>query len=116
MTKLDKFTEAYLVAALWSSTQENGEPLDEDYDIDDIAPETLTSMVHDCANFQRDNEELMAELDSSQCGHDFWLTRCGHGAGFWDRGYGDLGDKLTDAAQTYGNVDLYIGDDNLIYQ
>lgn len=23
--------------------------------------------------------------DAQRFGHDFWLTRCGHGAGFWDR-------------------------------
>lgn len=50
-----------------------------------------------------------------RAGHDFWLTRCGHGAGFWDRGLGDIGCKLTEAASVYGSVDLYIGDDGLIY-
>lgn len=39
-------------------------------------------------------------------GHDFWLTRNGHGAGFWDRGLGELGDRLTDAAHAYGSVDV----------
>ena len=29
-------------------------------------------------------------------GHDFFLTQAGHGAGFWDRGLGVLGDRLTD--------------------
>ncbi|AVD99834.1 hypothetical protein SEA_FLAPPER_91 [Gordonia phage Flapper] len=35
-------------------------------------------------------------------GHDFLLTRDGHGAGFWDRGLGDLGDYLTTIAKGYG--------------
>lgn len=38
-------------------------------------------------------------------GHDFWLTRVGHGAGFWDRGMGELGDRLTDACKPYGSAD-----------
>lgn len=25
--------------------------------------------------------------DDERAGHDFWLTRAGHGAGFWDRRY-----------------------------
>lgn len=35
-------------------------------------------------------------------GHDLWLTRLGHGAGFWDRGAGDLGARLTEAAEALG--------------
>lgn len=38
-------------------------------------------------------------------GHDFWLTRNGHGAGFWDRGMGALGDRLTAACKPYGSAD-----------
>jgi hypothetical protein len=38
-------------------------------------------------------------------GHDFWLTRNGHGAGFWDRGMGMLGDELTAACKPYGSAD-----------
>jgi hypothetical protein len=41
----------------------------------------------------------------SYAGHDFWLTRSGHGAGFWDRGLGALGDRLADAARVYGSPD-----------
>ena len=40
-------------------------------------------------------------------GHDFALTRNGHGAGFWDRGLGDLGDRLADAARVYGEASLW---------
>ena len=47
--------------------------------------------------------------------YDYWLTRNGHGAGFWDRGLGELGDKLSDMAQTQGSVYAYAGDDCLIY-
>ena len=47
-------------------------------------------------------------------GHDFWLTRNGHGAGFWDRGLGELGDRLTGLAKPYGTVDLYITDDGKV--
>lgn len=38
-------------------------------------------------------------------GHDFWLTRNGHGAGFWDRGMGQLGEDLTAACKPYGSAD-----------
>jgi len=48
-------------------------------------------------------------------GHDFALTRNRHGAGFWDLGLGELGDRLTEAANVYGSVDVYLGDDDQVY-
>ena len=47
--------------------------------------------------------------------YDYWLTRNGHGAGFWDRGLGELGDNLSEMANLQGSVDAYCGDDGLIY-
>lgn len=47
--------------------------------------------------------------------YDYWLTRNGHGAGFWDRGLDELGDKLSEMAKLQGSVDAYAGDDGLIY-
>jgi hypothetical protein len=43
------------------------------------------------------------------------LTRNGHGAGFWDRGIGDRGDRLTAAAHAWGEFELVIGDDRKIH-
>lgn len=50
-----------------------------------------------------------------QLGVDFWLTSQGHGAGFWDRGLGALGEELTRIAEHCGSVDTYEGDDGLLY-
>lgn len=47
--------------------------------------------------------------------YDYWLTRNGHGAGFWDRGLGELGDVLSNKAKMHGSVYAYAGDDGLIY-
>jgi len=41
-------------------------------------------------------------------GHDLLLTRSGHGAGFWDRGLGELGDRLSEAASAYGDTSAEI--------
>jgi hypothetical protein len=113
---LDKFTRAYLVCALWSSTDDEGKSLDDDYFIEDLSDESLKSAIADCKDFQESNAELLSEAGSlEQNGHDFWLTRNRHGAGFWDRGYGGVGDKLTDASHIYGGVYLYVGDDGKIY-
>ena len=108
----------YLNCALWSSTGDDGEPLDADYDIEDIAPETRKQMRTDLTDFVLQNQALLkaSGLGDTQIGHDFWLTRNGHGAGFWDRGLGAIGDQLTEACKAYASVDLYVGDDGKIYQ
>lgn len=111
---LDEFTRAYIACALWSSTTDDGTPLDEDHTAEDIDAGTLAQMVSDCAEFQRANA---ADIDGreSSAGHDFWLTRNGHGAGFWDGDWPDAGDRLTAAAKIFGEVDIYKGDDGKLY-
>lgn len=120
MKTMDSFTLAYLECALWSSTEcddegNMGQPLDDNYDTCDIAPDTLAEMVADCEGFQEANADDLADIDDSQAGHYFWLTRNGHGSGFWDRGLGERGDRLTDACKPYGPFDLYVGDDGLVH-
>lgn len=47
----------------------------------------------------------------SQHGHDFLLTRNGHGTGFWDRGYDyEIGKALTDDAYAYGGHQVLTDD------
>ena len=89
----------------------------------------LNRMEKDCQAFYLNNIELLKQAigketdarnpsykyyDWSQAGHDYWLTRNGHGVGFWDRGLGSIGDKLSQACQ-YDEVYAYLGDDNLVY-
>ena len=122
---LDDFTQAYVTAALWSSTdnadESGGEPLDANYEVKDIATPTLERMAKECALFQKQNAKLLARAykmrpyDVEQAGHDFWLTRNGHGAGFWDRGLGEVGKRLSEEARRFGSVDLVIGDDGMIH-
>jgi hypothetical protein len=69
--------------------------MDDDYSLEDLAPETLATMDREVADFLALLDEECPEwrnLEPGQVGHDFWLTRNRHGAGFWDRGYGKLGD------------------------
>lgn len=114
--KLDKFTRAYLECALWSSVDDDGEPLDGLYSIDDLSDSAIATAIEDCSDFQQANGGLLDLAgDDAQNGHDFWLTRNSHGAGFWDRGYGEIGTKLTDASHPYGSVNLYVGDDGMIH-
>lgn len=125
------FFVSYVGAALWSSTDDQGEPLDDNRDRDDIATATLDAMRRDCAAFyaanelaihcedaplSRDFEGSYPARQAAMAGHDFWLTRCGHGAGFWDGDWPEpYASQLDHAARAMGNVDLYVGDDGKVY-
>ena len=126
---LTPFCRAYLITALWSSVDDNGDPLDDRFDLSDLSPECLASAVADCAAFEADNAETIANAiatgkvisgpdfgPNDRAGHDFWLTRNGHGCGFWDGDWPEpYGQMLTDAAHVWGAVDLYVGDDEKVH-
>jgi len=111
---LDRFTESYIEAALWSSVDDGGNPLDSQFFIDDLAPDTLAKIIDDCKRFQYNHAALIT--DEKQAGHDFWLTRNHHGAGFWDGDWPEpSASTLTAASHGFGSFDIYVGDDGLLY-
>ena len=116
--KLVAFVRGYLECALWSSVDDDdGMPLDRDYSIEDVSFESLVRIIPECADFIDAQADLLEQAgdDYSQHGDDFWLTRNGHGTGFWDRGYGDVGDQLTEACKPYGSSMLIVGNDGKIH-
>lgn len=64
----------------------------------------LTTCTLRCLNTSL--PKLAVAGDGEQNGNDFWYTRNGHGVGFWDRGYEQTGDRLTEAAHKFGAHDL----------
>ena len=130
-----KRLQAYVNTALWSSTDDNDQPMDRDYDINDLAADTLATMETDLDKFfdllestPYDDDQTLLDValeyaDSSvrdndpygTIAHDLWLTRNGNGCGFLDGDYESIGDQLTAIAKTFGSCDLYVGDDGLIY-
>jgi hypothetical protein len=122
---LDNFTLAYVECALWSTPVDEAYAAEHDiasdmgldragFTLEDIAPEALASIVADCASFREAAGELLSDWNDGQAGHDLWLTRNRHGAGFWDRGL-PHGEELSEIARAYGESDLYIGDDGQLY-
>lgn len=130
-----EFFDAYVRAALWSTNDERdesgGSPLDLNYGPEDIDGETLDKMLTDCDAFWTANEPTIraaqqhnaetdpdkwANTETNDAGHDFWLTRNRHGAGFWDGDWPEpQATTLTDAAHAFGPIDLYVGDDGKIH-
>ena len=104
----------YLYTALWT------EELEKEYDITDINPESVEKAKSDIDSFiykarKAAPEELSTYLnagdDEPSLGGNIWLSRNGHGAGFFDQN----NDKLQDLAREMGEVYIYVGDDNTVY-
>jgi len=87
----------------------------ESFSREDIEPDSLIRAYQDIKEFIRlagDEAitEAIGEKGYEQLGHDIWLTRNGHGAGFFDHSY-ENEQRLMNAAQALKEVDLYINDD-----
>ena len=114
---IDTVTLAYIEAAEFTDFGTNDSEILADAD---FAPEAVTAARSICAAFLRDNEALALQYVNAgktwdAFGHDLWFTRNRHGAGFWDRGLGDIGQALTEAAHKIGETWTYKADDGLIY-
>ena len=116
--------QAFLITLLWSSSDDEGEPLDREYSISDIDdPDNaidrvlcqFKSMVE--ADPVLINLENIVELtgnDYDRIAHDLCLTINHHGAGFWDGDYSPdrigsslIGDRLTEISHSFTEIGLY---------
>lgn len=106
----------YLNCAIWTTTDEFGESFEGQFTVDDITQESVNNAYADVAAFVDSNcadlIRYLADLnrEPESIGHDFWLTRNRHGAGFWDRSYNDAHvaylARLSDNARIYGSAYL----------
>ena len=110
---MDVILQSYLHTALWSSIDED-EPMDCDYDVDDFSEEAIGQAECDLVSFFGLARDLIVDDVKTTVAHDFWLTRNGHGAGFWDGDY-EHGDELTEICKQFKELSPYAGDDGKIY-
>lgn len=118
MTLITDFIRHYTSALLCFGRDEEDEPVE--LDADDLSEDSRIEIERDCRLFMGQNAALLEQavevygLDAAA--HDFYLTRCGHGAGYWD---GDLpralGEQLTQACKAFHGTSVYRGDDGLLY-
>ena len=138
-TKSDfpEFFQAYLTSALWSSTisdkddetdeptDKDGDPFDNHFTPEDFTDEALETLrAHAFSFWSRmwfyiDHEKAPASSytaprNTTQAGHDFWLTQNGHGAGFWDGDWPTYGEQLTKLAKYYPEINLHITPENQV--
>lgn len=109
--------QSYLVAALWSSTDDNDEPLDKNYTLSDFAPEAIESARKACEFFEDRAKPWLGDMEPERIGFCLWLSRSGHGSGFFDEETCREGwrDVLQSKAEALGSSDCYVGDDEKIY-
>ena len=117
MKDLNPMVKHYLITLLWSTNDNEGNPLDDKSSIEDISEEGIEMAIKDCEDFKsKVKDEILDRYDDSSLGHDFFLTRNGHGSGFWDGDYGkEDGDILTEISNSFNKIDAYRGDDGKIY-
>lgn len=122
--RLDAFTQAYIEAAIFTEAESLGD--ESTLAFQQIHHETLARMVIDCAQFQRRTSDLLIDENRTKpstetcalghAGHDFLLTRNGHGAGFWDGDWLEpAATTLTAAAKRFSEMSLYRGRDGAIH-
>jgi hypothetical protein len=128
----DSFVEGYRAAILFTS--DPGEGLVRS-SVNAESIEAAVLLRQDAYAWFIANATLLddAEFIGSGCkweqaGHDFWLTRNGHGCGFWDGDWGPTekrgtpadwfpktaADMLTLSAKAAGEQDTYVDDEGCV--
>lgn len=109
MTDLELFTLAFFDALYFTDTGGDGQPNDDT----PLDAETKENLEADCRSFWwRFGAYIKNEpgQNATAAGHDFWMTRNGHGVGFWDGDWPVHGERLDAAARAYGEVSTYAVD------
>lgn len=107
-----KIAESYYICALWSSFDENDEPMDYNYTLLDLSFNFRTKSEKDIQEFVELASDMLDDWSEDQIGHNLWLTRNGHGTGFWDRDmpYKDELTELCGFGTKFTEIYLYIND------
>ncbi len=137
--------DAYLETALW--TDEENAKEQEDLDIDDrydlekdddyekgdgslkdliprtdinihnIDPDSKIDAYLDIKKFLKLVGTAVEDIDETSIGHDLWLSRNGHGAGFFDHMYDpEIEEVLMDAAKSLGSKYIFIQNGQIFFE
>lgn len=106
----------YCEAAEWAPSDPEDNDIElSNYDRDRTAPRQVYEFFGRCALAGIDCSAAIDAIgySAARFGHDFWLSRNGHGAGFFDRKElpKTLRDELQNIARECGAVETYRDDD-----
>jgi hypothetical protein len=95
----------------------DGDQEDTPWTTEDLSDQARARLADDAQAFYDLAGHILQRLGigPEQWGRDLWLTRNNHGTGFWDRGWGEDGERLTQAAQSVGELSALRGDDGRTY-
>lgn len=135
--EFNDFVDGYVNAMLFSSIDDDGEPLDKYYGPGDVDSKSMERIEADCRRFLDSPDgggmmSLVARLQASgQFGHkpgsdddtllnhagrDFYYTRNGYGCGFWDGDWAaEPGSRMDKLAKQFSESNPHIGEDGLIH-
>jgi hypothetical protein len=132
-------------AAIWTNEEQLCEEAEREYEhqpayrgdwvpekagisVDDFAPSAIAYLEDLCRQFESTfpefcsdpDEYLIVELRNytalNWVGHVLWMDTNRHGVGFWDGNWEEItGNRLSAWCHDHGGIDIYFGDDNLIY-
>jgi hypothetical protein len=116
--RISDMTRSYLQTALYTSSDEDGRPLDRDYSESNFSADAMTKADQDVTKFAFDNGHLYVRIgmSSADAARLFWYARTGSGITFMDNfttgtvEY-QIAQRLQANAEKYGVADVYAGDD-----
>jgi hypothetical protein len=119
MRNIDTILRHYLACAVWTGEDGRGEPLDSmGWTADDFHWDSIGEARLDIERFVSLAGDLLDGFTDEDIGLNFWLTRNrrfrpvpAHGPGFWDRGPGEVGNRLLEIARKFRECDTWIDSD-----
>lgn len=114
---IDLILISYLETALWTEEEILKEELeDNSFSIYDFNEEDKDKAREQIEWFVNNAKSSLNGLSETAIGYDIWLSRNGHGSGFWDRGIPKHdSDFLMDLCYQLGTVYIYVGDEEKLY-
>jgi hypothetical protein len=112
-----EFYSSYFECMIWADINSDTENYTDGLDYLSIDRDNLISAINELDAFFLQADEILEQTDYNhdQACHDFYLTRCHHGCGFWENDHCNesQGQLLTDIAQSFGTVDICIEDNKI---
>lgn len=120
--QVQDIVNGFMEAEVWvglAFLDDDTPPADDYIDMNDLTADVREDMEATVRDFVAYVDATVSEAhvseymeavggDPVRFGHDFALTRQGHGAGYWDRGAGEAGEALTDAAKAFPGDGLHV--------